>query len=88
MTKVTAWTPASYRAKSGLLVGRHADARRTTIRHKDLQMSVEDVAGAAWESETTWPSKRFAEKVRAESDEISTNVYRVRLGTGQHSFIF
>jgi hypothetical protein len=58
------------------------------INLKGLQMSVEDVAGATWDTETTWPSKALAEKVRAESDEISTNVYRVRLGTEQHSFIF
>jgi len=51
-------------------------------------MSVDDVAGATWDSATIWPSERFAAKVRAESDEISPGVYRVRLGTEEHSFVF
>jgi hypothetical protein len=58
------------------------------INLKNLQMSVDDVAGALWDSSTIWPSESFAAEVRAESDEISPDVYRVRLGTEAGIFIF
>jgi len=58
------------------------------INLKSLEMSVDDVAGATWDSTTTWPSESFAAEVRAESDEISSDVYRVRLGTEAGVFIF
>jgi hypothetical protein len=54
---------------------------------KGIEMSVNDVAGAIWDPATIWPSESFAAKVEAESDEISPDVYRVRLGTERHILI-
>lgn len=58
------------------------------INLKNLQMSIDDVAGALWDSSTIWPSESFAAEARVESDEISPDVYRVRLGTEAGIFIF